>query len=164
MSKRESDEMEGNIYEPPKSDIRVAEGKPGSIVKAVALGALVEVVGSFLVGIMIGVIYVVLLSRQGIALQEIEKTLTQMDPFSGIGLVALALGSLVSVLAGYICASIANSTAYKAAYMLAAISCALAIFSGYGSYSQGVLVFMGGLSVACVLVGAWWRISRQKAV
>jgi hypothetical protein len=144
------DEVEDNIYEPPKSDIRVAEGKPGSIVKAVALGALVEVAGSFLVGIVIGVIYVVLLSRQGVALQEIEKTLT--------------LGSLVSVLAGYICASIANSTSYKAAYMLAAISCALAIFSGYGVYSQGVLVLMGGLSVACVLVGAWWRIGRLKAV
>ncbi|MEJ2454908.1 MAG: hypothetical protein P8103_12220 [Candidatus Thiodiazotropha sp.] len=156
--------MEDNIYEPPKSDIRVAEGKPGSIVKAVALGALVEVAGSFLVGIVIGVIYVVLLSRQGVALQEIEKTLTQMDPFSGIGLLALTLGSLVSVLAGYICASIANSTSYKAAYMLAAISCALAIFSGYGVYSQGVLVLMGGLSVACVLVGAWWRIGRLKAV
>ncbi len=156
--------MEGNLYEPPKSDLRVADGKPGSTVKAVALGALVEVVGSFLVGIVIGVIYVVLLSRQGLSPEEIQKMVTHMDPFSGIGLFALVLGSLVSVLAGYICASIANAPSYKAAFILAAISCALALFSGYGVYSRGILVLVGGLSVACVLLGAWWRISRLKAV
>jgi hypothetical protein len=156
--------VEGNLYEPPKSDIRGAEEKPGSSVKAVIYGVLIEVAGSFLVGIMIGVIYVVLLSRQGIPPEQMQTAITQMDPFSGIGLLALVLGSLVSVLAGYVCASVANTSSYKPALILAAISCTLAVLSGYGVHSVGRQAFMGGLSIACVLLGAWWRINRLRAV
>jgi hypothetical protein len=154
--------MDTNIYEPPKSDISVAENRPGSIVKAVVIGTLVEIVGTLLVGIAIGIAYVVILGGQGTSPEEMKSALVQIDPLSGLGLLGTVLGTFVSVLAGYFCARIANRTSFKPAFILSGISFTLGLVSSYGSYTGGVLIAMQVISVCAVLLGAWLYIRKLR--
>lgn len=72
--------MRPNLYEPPKSDISVAT-EPGSTVKAVVFGTLTEIFGTLLAGILIGIVYGVTLSRQGMSPEEIQRSLAYLDPW-----------------------------------------------------------------------------------
>lgn len=152
--------METNIYEPPKSDISVAENKPGSTVKAVVIGTAIEIIGTFLLGIAIGIAYVVMLGGQGASPEEMKSALVQLDPQSGLGLLGMFLGTLVSVLAGYVCAKIANRTSFKPAFILSGISFTLGLVSSYGSYTWGLLIVMQVITVCAVLLGAWFYIRK----
>lgn len=147
--------MTSDMYEPPKSDLSSAEKKPGSAVKAVVVGTLVEIVGTFLVGILIGIVYGFNLARQGVSPDDVQRSFEQLGYWSGYRLAAMVFGALVSVLAGYICARTANTVSYKSAYILSGISFAFGVILGYGSVSWGELTVLGMISVGCVLVGAW---------
>ncbi len=154
--------MESNLYEPPKSDVTVADKKPGSTFKAVGLGALVEIAGSSLVGMLLGVVYVIVLSQQGVPAEALQSALEQMDPWSGLGLIGMALGFTVSALAGFVCAKIANRVSYKSPYILSGISFALTLVTGYWSYPLTEVILLGMVSVCAVLAGAWLQVRKLK--
>jgi hypothetical protein len=154
--------MDTNLYEPPKSDVSVTDDTPGSTIKAVALGALVEIVGSLLVGMAIGILYMFLLSQQGVPPQEMQSALEQMGPWSGFSLLGMALGTVVSVLAGYVCARIANRVSYIPASLVAGISFALTLLFGYSSHPLFELIGLGLISACAVLAGAWFYIRKLK--
>lgn len=151
--------MNTNVYEPPKADLGV-ERNPGSVVKAVAVGSLIEIVGTFVAGLIVVIVYGIHLASQGMSPQEMQSRLVEFDPWSGYVLASVLLGMLVSVLAGYVCARIANTTSYRSAYIMSGISCALGMLSGIGSYAWWVLVILGALTVFAVLFGA--RLYIQK--
>ena len=155
--------MNFNAYEPPKSDIVVEDKQPGSIAKAVAVGAAIEVIGSVLVSLLVGLVYGFILASQGSSAVEIQQAMEQMELWSIYGTMALLLGLLVSGIAGYACARIANTNAYQAAYILSGISFILGMVFGVGAYSWWILFTLGLVSASAVLLGARMYIGRLGA-
>ena len=143
-----------NIYETPKSDLTVEDNKPGSIVKAVVIGSVIEIAGTLITGLLIGFAYGFVLVSQNSSMEEIEAAMENLSPWSGYGLASLAAGLLVSVAAGYVCAKIANQASYKPAFILAFISFLLSVVLGVSSYPWWSLILFGAISACAVLIGA----------
>ena len=155
--------MNGNLYAPPQSDVSVVDRRPGSIVRAVVVGTLIEIVGTFVAGLLIGLVYGVVMATRGVSPDAMQAMLEHLDPRSGFVWISSFVGALVSVLAGYVCARIANTLSYKPAFILAGVSCVLGTLTGIGSYAWWFLALLAALTAGAVLLGAWLRIKRLKA-
>lgn len=153
--------MSNNPYEPPRSNVNRRNTDPGSMVKAVAVGVLIDIGGTFLLGICIAIIYGAVLGAQGYSEQEIEHAFEQFDPWSALGLFTSLLGMLVSAFAGFHCARIANRNTYLAPGILAMISCAFGAAMSGGTYSQVEMIVLSGLTVVAVLGGASVYMRKQ---
>ncbi|MCU7795992.1 MAG: hypothetical protein KZQ75_02545 [Candidatus Thiodiazotropha sp. (ex Myrtea spinifera)] len=156
--------MDTNAYAPPKSEITTENNKPGSIVKAVVVGSAIEIVGTILVGLFIGLIYGLSIATQGGTADDIQKAMEIIDPWSSYGIAASFLGLIISLIAGYTCARIANIQSYKAAYILSGISFALGTAFGIGTYPWWSLLLLGLLSVCGVLFGARLYIRKSHKI
>ena len=146
--------MNANAYQPPKSDLGVDVRKPGSTFRAVLVGVLIELFGTLLVGLLIGVVFGFFMAAQGVSAEDIQAKFEQMDPFSSFALISNMAGFLVSLLAGYVCAWIANVNKYKPAYILAGISLSLGLLSGIGTTDWFTLLLLSLISAGAVLAGA----------
>ncbi|MEJ2591080.1 MAG: hypothetical protein P8178_06735 [Candidatus Thiodiazotropha sp.] len=155
--------MNGNLYAPPKSDVSVVDGKPGSLLRAVAVGTLIEIVGTFIAGLLIGLVYGVVMASRGVSPEAMQAMLEHLDPGSGFVWISSLAGALVSLLAGYVCARIANTLSYRPALILAGISCTLGTLTGIGSYAWWFLALLAALTACAVLLGARLRIDSLKA-
>lgn len=149
-----------NPYEPPRSSLNGRNTEPGSLPKAIAIGLLIDICGTFLLSITALIVYRTVLSLQGYSDQEIQGILEQFEPWSAFGLFISFLGMLVSAVAGYHCARIANRNTYLAPGILAMISCAFGAAVSAGAYSQVELIVLSGLTVVAVLGGASLYIRR----
>jgi hypothetical protein len=146
--------MEQNRYEPPRARLAPRSREPGSIPKAVAIGAAIDIGGTILGGIVIGLAYSVLLGIQGRSTAEVKEALTTFDPFSLFGLTLMAMGTAMSALGGYQCAVIANRTTYLAPGIMSLISVTSSAIMNDGQLPLPQLLLMSGLTVAAILGGA----------
>ncbi|TMH12044.1 MAG: hypothetical protein E6H65_07715 [Betaproteobacteria bacterium] len=155
--------MNHNLYEPPQADLETRSTRPrqpGSLVKALLTGTGIEIVGTLLVALGVGVVYALLLRPDGVSAEEAAKA---FDPLSPIGLIGGALGLLVSVFAGYACAAIANRDDYKPSYAMAAISLGLGLLMDAGQSSPLTLLLLSALTVGAVLLGSWLHLRDPKS-
>jgi hypothetical protein len=152
--------MDQNRYQPPRARIDSRDREPGSIPKAVATGALIDIGGTMLGSIVITLIYSVIMGFQGHSNTEIEQALTQFDRWSLFGLLLTAMGLLMSMLGGYQCAAIANRNAYLAPGILSLISVTFGAFVSAQQVPLPELLTMSALTVASILGGASFYIRR----
>ena len=152
--------MEPNRYEPPRAKLDPRNREPGSIPKAVAIGAAIDIGGTMLGGIVLGLLYSVLLGLQGRSAAEVQQALTQFDPWSPFGIMAMAMGLGMSVFGGYQCAIIANRTTYLAPGIMSLISVTSSAILGDGQTRLLELLLMSGLTVAAILGGASLHIRK----
>jgi hypothetical protein len=82
--------------------------RPGSVAKALLTGAVIEIVGTLVVGVVAALVYGMVLASQGLSREEVNQALAHMEPLSVVGLLSGAAGSFVSVFAGYACAALAR--------------------------------------------------------
>jgi hypothetical protein len=152
--------MEQNRYEPPRAQLDPRNREPGSIPKAVAIGAAIDIGGTILGGIILGLLYSVLLGLQGHSAAEVQQAITQFEPWSPFGIVAMAMGLAMSVFGGYQCAIIANRTTYLAPGIMSLISVTSSAILGDGQSRLPELLLMSGLTVAAILSGASFHIRK----
>src|SRR5688572_23041980 len=114
--------MNQNPYEPPRAPLDPRRREPGSIPKAVIVGAVVDIGGTMLGGLIIGLCYSVLMSMQGHSADEIQRALSSFEPWSGLGILLTVVGVAMSGLGGYQCAVIANRPGYLAPGILSIVS------------------------------------------
>jgi hypothetical protein len=119
------------------------------------VGAAIDLGGTFLVSIAAAVAYTVWLMGRGLATADIERAIQSLVPWSGFGLIPAFLGCMVSVLAGYQCAAIANRANYLAPGILSAFSTAAGAYTVGNRYSIWTLSLLSGITVAMTLCGAW---------
>jgi hypothetical protein len=148
-----------NPYEPPKSRLELPRA-PGSIIKAVLIGVVTDIGGTAVVELIFGVGYGLVLSAQGMREEEIQKAMAHIDPLSGIGLIALALGLTMSVIGGFVCARIANRQTYLAVGIQSAISVAYGTMMGVDDYEWRVLLALNLLGLAATFFGGWLYIRK----
>ena len=146
--------MAPNPYEPPRASLDPRSREPGSIPKAVAIGAAIDIGGTMLGGMVLGIVYAVVLGAQGRSSTEIQDILTTLEPFSAFGLVAMVMGLAMSALGGYQCAAIANRNTYLAPGIMSLVSVGFGAMMNDGRLDLPQLLLMSGLTVAAILGGA----------
>jgi|SoiMethySBSTD1v2_1073268.scaffolds.fasta_scaffold645269_2 hypothetical protein len=144
-----------NPYEPPRADLIDKRKPPGSLLKAVVVGVAIDLGGTTVVSFLAVVVYAALLTSRGQTTEQIQQSVDALVPWSGFGLILAALGCLMSMLAGYQSAAIANRTNYLAPGILSAISTGVGAYAGGRTYSAWVLSVLSGITVAMTLSGAW---------
>ena len=135
--------------------------KKGSPMKAFAIGVVVDIGGTIVLGIILTMIYSVMLASEGLSPQEIEDQLTNLDPHSTFSIISMILGGMVTVFAGYLCASIVNFSEYKYTFILGSISAAFGLMVGESHYSSLDIMFLTILTVMCALFGAWLYVVKK---
>lgn len=150
-----------NPFEPPRANLQAPNDAPGSLFKAIAVGALIDIVGSIAVGFVAAIGYGILLGVQGYSEAAITEKFETLEPTSGFAILTYALGMIISGVAGYQCARIANRKNYLAPGILAMISCAFGAALSAGEYSQKALFILSALTVISVLVGASLYLKRM---
>lgn len=143
-----------NPHEPPRANLHLQNKEPGSLPKAVAIGVVIDVGGTLIVGVGAAIIYGLVLGARGLSEEAIASAFKELDPWSAFGLFTSFLGMLVSGFAGYNCARIANRPDYLAPGILAMISCAFGAALSADLYAQIELLVLSALTVVAVLGGA----------
>jgi hypothetical protein len=159
--------MEANIYQTPKASLSMNKTKKGSPVKAVLIAAAVDIAGTTIAGIVLGVVYAAMLAANGVAPEEIAATLSNVSADSTLSLVGIALGLVVSLYAGYLCAKIVNHREYGIVTILGIISVSFGNLTGLledtPTYSMLQNILMSTLTFMCVYLGAWLHVrTKQK--
>jgi hypothetical protein len=153
--------MKEIIERPPESDSENKKLKKGSPVKAIIIGVVVDMGGTIVLGIILVMIYSVLLASEGMSPEEIEYQLINLDPHSTFSIISMIIGGLVTVFAGYLCASIVNYSEYKFTFILGSISAAFGLIVGESHYSTLDNIFLSILTVMCALLGAWLYVVKK---
>jgi hypothetical protein len=147
--------MDNDNFKPPQAELGDPPRKPGSLLRAVLTGAAIEIGGTLVLGIVLGIGYGLLLGAQGYGEEEMKQILSHPDPLSTFGVLGSLLGGAVSVFAGYACAAIAHRPSYVPVAMLATISVCLGLLLGGDGYPWHWTVLLSLLTIGCVLFGGW---------
>jgi hypothetical protein len=107
------------------------------------------------------IVSAIALGLQGMSPEQIEETITNVDPMSGRAILTYGVGLVFSVLGGYVCARVARRSEFKLAGIVAAIGSAIGWILGGGQLPLLLHLFLTCLSVACVMFGAWLGAARD---
>jgi hypothetical protein len=143
-----------NIAEKQKS-------KKGSPVKAIAIGLVVDIGGSLISAFILAIAYGILLASRGLAPEEIEYRLTNLDPYSAFSIITMVVGGCMTVFGGYVCARIVNYSEYKFSFIFGFISAAFGHIASESYYSTLDHIALGILTLGCALLGAWLRVVQK---
>jgi hypothetical protein len=146
--------MDQNHYRPPRAQVDPRNREPGSIPKAVAIGAVIDIGGTMLGSFLLVMGYALILGLQGQSSAAIDQTLAQLDRWSPFGLMLTAMGIAMSALGGYQCAVVANRSNYLAPGILSLVSVTAGTLMNEGQTLLPQLLFFSALTVAAILGGA----------
>ena len=155
--------MNQNRYEPPRARLDPRSREPGSIAKAVAVGALVDIGGTTVGGLIIGVGYSILMGMQGRSSEDIQRALSNLDPWSGLSILLNVMGTFMSGFGGYQCAVVANRPGYLAPGILSLVSTTMGAVLNDGRLELPYLLLMSGITVAAILIGASLHMRKLMA-
>ena len=151
-----------NPYKAPTTAVRDPPAPPRSPIVAVLAGLAVDLGGTFVVGIAIGIGYAATLASEGKAPEQIQEAMTTSDASSGSFIAVSAVGGLFSLLGGYVCARVARRNELRVTAFLALLVVVLGFLMSGGSESldAGVLAALNLLTIAAVLLGG--EIGRRR--
>jgi hypothetical protein len=161
--------MSDNHYTPPEAVVADQAPLPGSPVKAIALGMLVDIGGTIAVGSVISIVYAIVLAQQGMTQEQVMEAMQDAPILSTYGLISTVVGLAFSVLGGYVCARIVKRSELRMGAIMAAISTVLGLLLSGGETSAPKIVTLLLLGITAVMVGAWqgrlknWRLANPPA-
>lgn len=137
-----------------------AVARPGSPVKAVLFGFLVDFGGTMGSGLVLGLIFAAFLISAGRSSDEVMRFLSDPPEFSALWTTSTLVGLAFSLLGGYVCARVARRDELR----LAAISATLTLGAGLVITRHhrhiGLLLLLVVLTYVAALGGA--RLGRRK--
>jgi hypothetical protein len=155
--------MDDNRYTPPGSDLRDPSPPPAPPWKAVLIGYLVDMGGTFIASALLAIVYTAVLTQQGLSQEQIRTALSDPAPGSSFYVVGTLLGCGFSVLGGYWCARMARRTPYRLGGILAALSALSGLALSWGVYPPEQITLLSVTSVACVLLGSKFGADHVRA-
>jgi hypothetical protein len=151
-----------NPYSPPGAAVSDPKARPGSPVKAVLLGAIVDIVGTLVVGTLVAVTYGASLAASGASVEDIDAMSSNIPVDSWQFIVGLLIGCGFSLLGGYVCARIAKRSEYKLGCILGGISVLAGLLIGMGEYSSAIDLSLILATFAAVLLGSHLGCVRNR--
>ena len=152
-----------NPYRAPGAAVADLDRPPGSPVKGVIYGVLVDLVGTMVATFALMLVYGVYLASTGAAPEDIATAAGEFDYTSPIGIAATAVGCGFSFLGGYVCARVARRSELNWAAVVAAISAAFGFSMGMGSVSAELNVLFTSVAIGCVMAGGYVGARRNAA-
>lgn len=147
--------MPNDPFRPPATNVDALDVQRGSAVKAVVMGALVDIGGSMLSGIIFYVLYGIYLGATGNSVEDMGKPFAAADASnSPIAFLLNMVGCLFSVLGGYVCARIAKHGEYRLGAILAVVTVSLGFLLLSGGEPDPLAGIYSLLTVASVMVGS----------
>ena len=126
---------------------------------AVIAGVLIDLLGTIIIAVLFGFALGFYLLSQGVAESELEAVLTAKISQAPWNISLIALGSAISVLAGYVTAKIAKHGVYVYAGIVGCISGGLGYWTGLDDTSIPMNISLALLTVVATVLGAflWLR-------
>jgi hypothetical protein len=126
---------------------------------AVIAGVLIDLLGTIIIAVLFGFALGFYLLSQGVAESELEAVLTAKISQAPWNISLIALGSAISVLAGYVTAKIARHGVYVYAGIVGCISGGLGYWTGLDDTSIPMNISLALLTVVATVFGAflWLR-------
>lgn len=146
--------MDDKRFTPPSADVKDKPLPPGAAWKAVLIGFVIDIGGSFLASTLIGIAYVVSLASQGLSQKEIQAALSSTSQGSWYFAVATLAGAGFSFLGGYWCARVARRSEYRLGAILAMLSTGFGLLLSDDGTPASQLALLSLTTIACVLLGA----------
>ena len=138
---------------------------PSISLKAIALGSLIDIGGSLLVGALYAFTYAVVLAAQNIPPEEMQRR-TLSDP--GYYLVLLAMGLAFMAVGGYVAARVARAREIMHAFLVAVVAIGFSLLflflssTDTSQYPAWYLPVSFGLTVPAALLGGY--IAQRRAL
>lgn len=153
--------MNENVYSPPEASLETEETSKGSPVKAVIIATLADLLGSTLIGFIIGFAIAFYLIAQGVPQDQIPEALLSVSDGSVLFWLGGVLGGMVTICCGYLCARIGKCTGYRLVgiYVLLTILIAY-LFRGDQELDFNIEFLLTFLTVVCAFFGAWLYIRK----
>jgi hypothetical protein len=154
-----------NPYKPPAATVRDPPRPPRaprSPVVGVLTGLAIDVGGTIVAGIVLGIVYAVVLAARGMGPEQIQTTLTDVDPSSGFFLLSGVVGLGLSVLGGYVCARMVRRDERRLAAIMGGLSAASGVALGAVTLVTWLSVGLLVVSFAAVMAGG--ELGRRRNV
>jgi hypothetical protein len=157
--------MPENPYQPPGAPIAGAgrTDRPGSPVKAIVAGFLIDVVGSVIGGTVLAVAWGVLLGARGASGEDVERFFRESDTFIWA---SLAVGLAFTALGAYVAARIANRVEYRFALTVGLCSLAFSELMlhalGSGDYPEWARLVGNLLVLPVAFLGGHVRVLEKE--
>jgi CBS domain containing-hemolysin-like protein len=142
-----------NPFAPPASDVRDVSLRPGSPIKGAIIGLLVDIGGTTITGIFIGIVFAVYMAKSGMSQEQIYAALSNSRFGTPISIVSTIVGGGFSMLGGYVCQRIALRKNYRLALLIACLSTAFGSAMAGSSNSLTWHTLMAALTFGSVLLG-----------
>lgn len=153
--------MSSNPYTPPQSELTDPVRAPASALKAVLAGLAVDLGGSLAVGVVLGIVYAVVLARQGVEPDKLAAAMNNIPAGSWVSIVGTLGGGAFSILGGYTCARMSGRTDYKLAFILAGICVTIGLLLSYQSHSLIYNGLLAALTLGAVMLGTRLGITEK---
>lgn len=150
--------MDDNFYSPGSADLTDRQRPQGSLVKAVAAGVAIDIVGSLVMTVLVSAIGSFILLSRGHTQASLLEYMQQLGPFSAFNLIIILLGIVMSGVGGYVCASMANRHNYRPVLIMAILSGMIGFLLNLiqGMFQEmGLTLALMLLSFVSVLAGGW---------
>ncbi len=151
-----------NPYTSPTAAVALHSTEKGSAVKAVLVGAAVDIGGSLLFGVIFTIAYGLYLGSTGASAEHIAAAVGDTPLDSWFFLVGTAVGCAFSILGAYLCARIARHAEYLLGGIMAIISVLFGYFISAEHYAPAVSAALASATVAAILCGTWLGASKNK--
>ena len=156
--------MEHNPYQPPKSNLKLPHIPKGSPTKAVVIACCVDIFGSYVLSLVIGVAYAAILAAKGLSPEEIGRAFASISKTSALYIIGTFLGGSITIFSGYLCARIARCSEYKIITVYLVITVVVmtlvTLAAGpVGSTTEHLVMTI--LTILCGYFGAWLYIGKQ---
>lgn len=154
--------MNDNPYQTPKAKLISNEKVKGSPVKAIVTAAIVDIVGTLILGIIIAVGYSIYHGSKGMPPEEISRSLENLDVFSTTALVSIFLGCLITIYASNLCAKIVNYSEYKFVSIYVLLTVIVSFLMDMRVERVGETIGLSFLALACAYYGTWLHVKNKQ--
>jgi hypothetical protein len=155
-----------DIYKTPKAPVKDSkpDHKPGSALKALLVGSMIDIPGSFVVSFIVSLLAMIVLMSQGLNQQQASSMLQLDHEGSTFSWILNGVGFLMSVNAGYWCARVANRPSLGIPAIQALISTSVSFLLTPKSEMTQLALILNLSTFPAVMAGAaLFQLQRRSA-
>ena len=150
-------------YAPPKAPLATVASPVGSTVKALLVGTTVDIVGTFVLQLVVGASAGLAVVAQGGTEADVRALLEQ-GPLSLFSILLFISGCFASAFGGYLCGRIAKRWDYRLAVGMAVLSASIGlILNGVAVLAEPARLLLSVLvTMVSALLGAFFAVRRRR--